>query len=269
MVENYKNKPKRGSSHWKGDIQKNLIQNQPILDSPPWLKQKIHRKRKGLIQTVLSPVKEHPKIDHHRNVLSTPLPSNAPARSTRLQSLVNSTVTRSKLTKIRNSASVQENSALLVQRQLTRAHMNLLCARRQAQQADNMIKQYVDHVNNVEVGSFVCVRVDKRDRRVNCSRGILGVVMGVTSKKGIKVMSGKGVLSNNGKITICPPDTYRVLSEFSTVPTHMREMREQILSGNVGEVPKVTKQEVHLLENGSWFHLRCKCQKNVVRHVNV
>ena len=230
----------------------------PDADMPPWLEKKPSRKRKGLIQTVLSPVKEHPKIA--RSVPSTPLPSNAPARSTRLQSLVNSTVTRSKLTKVKNSAVVTQNNALLEQRQLRRDQMNLLSTRRQAQQADNMMKQYVDHVSNVEVGSYVCVRVDKRDRRVNCSRGILGVVLGVTSNKGIRVMSGKGILSHNGKISVCPPDTYRVLPEFSTVPARMRDIREQILLGNPPVGPQVTKQEVHLLENGSWFHLRCKCK---------
>jgi hypothetical protein len=138
--------------------------------------------------------------------------------------------------------------------------MNLLSAKRQAIQGERMIKQYVEHVNDVKVGSYICVRVDKRDRRVNNNRGILGVVIEVTINKGIKVWTDKGILAFKGRVAISPPDTYKVLSDFATVPSKLQEMRAKILTGDIPTGPKVSKQEVHLAENGSWFHLKCACK---------
>jgi hypothetical protein len=162
---------------------------------------------------------------------------------------------------MKNYKTVQQTEALLEERQLKRANLNLLATRRQAKQGEYMIQQYVDHAENVQLGSYVCVRVDKRDRRVNCGQGILGVVIAVTINKRIKVWSEEGILSFNGQPAICSPDTYAVLSEFATVPSKLRAMRDQVMAGYRPTGPMVSKPEVHLLQNGSWFHMRCACKK--------
>lgn len=116
-------------------------------------------------------------------------------------------------------------------------------------------------MTDVSPGSYVCMRVDKRDRRVNSNRGIIGVVVHVTVNKGIKVVTEKGLLSFKGKVAIMPPDTYRVLSDFATVSPGIRSLRERVIAGDAPTGPMVSKQEVHLQEYGSWFQHKCMCKE--------
>jgi hypothetical protein len=180
---------------------------------------------------------------------------DTPARNTRMQSLSQSTVTRSKL-----AMSKVDVDHYFQQKVDKRTEMNRTASLRQQGQAEEMQKRYVANVTMVSIGNYVCIRVDRRDRRVNSNRGILAVVSFVTESKGIQAVTEEGIIAHKGRIAIVPPDTYKVLSDFSTVPSGLQRIRKEILQGKTTDWPKVSKQEAHLKDNGSWFHSKCQCK---------
>lgn len=201
------------------------------------------------LKTKLSPIQEKQTREKPVLVMDTP------ARNTRIQSLAKSTVTRSKL------ASSKLPSADYFEKKVQkRIEMNEVAKKRQAQQAGKMTERYIENSNEVFLGNYVCVRVDKRDRRVQVNRGILGVVTFVTNAKGVQVVTEKGYLSFHDKLAVMPPDTYRVLSDYATVSPGLQALRKQVLNGINPDLPLVSKPEVHLLEHASWVHKKCHCR---------
>ena len=196
---------------------------------------------------------------------------STPSRNTRIQTMAASTITRSKTggtqTKLVESSKKRkpdsaETMAIraLNARMIAQKQMDLKAKKRQQKQAAVMEKRYDDAAPTVQRGSFVSVGVDFRDRKVQNSRKVRGVVLTVTSLHSITVITTDGILSENGRIAYIPSEQYHVGHELVTVDKELKALQELVLQGKEPKDKMIPRPTVHMNQHGFAFMHKCGCK---------
>jgi hypothetical protein len=132
--------------------------------------------------------------------------------------------------------------------------------KRQEVQAVKMKKAYTMDDKGAEVGSIVTVRVDKRDKRANNPRGILGIVHTVNSLQTITVATELGIVSMKKADVRYPPEHYSIKHNLSTLSKKLQEVRAEIINGTYDKNERVSRAEAHQQLNFVPVRKSCSCR---------
>ena len=141
-----------------------------------------------------------------------------------------------------------------------------------AHQAEKMVARHIRHLTDsgVNIGAVITVQVDYRDVNTH-SRGIVGIVCGMSSFGSVLVVSEHGVLANGTSLADywIPSDKYKLQykpTEYANISDKLETIRQQIIDGTFGfnEAERVSLPKAHQLTVGASSPCRkgnCGCQR--------
>jgi hypothetical protein len=153
-----------------------------------------------------------------------------------------------------------KSNEVLTSRVKERVRNDAIAKKRQEVQAVKMKKAYTMDDKGAEVGSIVTVRVDKRDKRANNPRGILGIVHTVNSLQTITVATELGVVSMKKADVRYPPEHYSIKHNLSTLSKKLQEVRAAIINGTYVKNERVSRAEAHQQLNFVPVRKSCSCR---------
>jgi hypothetical protein len=111
----------------------------------------------------------------------------------------------------------------------------------QTEQAMRMKKTRGD-ASTVDLGAFVVLKVDDRDKSGFVNRGMTGIVVKKSSSgsNSIVVATNSGILASMGRPIYYSPDTYKVMP-FATIPEALQVIRDNVMRD--GEAYRIEQHE--------------------------
>jgi len=126
-----------------------------------------------------------------------------------------------------------------------------------------MEQSYVATQGCVSIGDYAKVKIDKRDRRCWNIGSCFGVVVKVSHRNTISILTERGVIVNSDKsLRKFGPEDYGLLDKNTAVSQELQSLKDKVIQKqiNVEQFPKIYIRREFELAHGLMIVKGCFCQ---------